>query len=33
MKARLKALNNRVNNSEEQISDLEDREMEIIQSG
>ena len=33
MKAELKALKNRMNNAEEQISDLEERIMEIIQSG
>ena len=32
MKAELKAMNSRINNAEEQISDLEDRIMEIIQS-
>ena len=32
MQAELKALNSRVNNAEEQISDLEDRIMEITQS-
>ena len=32
-KAELKALNSRMNNAEEQISDLEDRIMEITQSG
>ena len=31
--AELKALKNRMNNTEEQISDLEDRIMEITQSG
>ena len=33
MKAELKALNSRKNNAEEWISDLEDRIMEITQSG
>ena len=33
MQAELKALKCRRNNSEEQISDLEDRIMEITQSG
>ena len=33
MKAELKAMNSRMNNAEEQISDLEDRIMEITQSG
>ena len=32
-KAELKAMNSRMNNTEEQISDLEDRIMEITQSG
>ena len=32
MKAELKAMNSRMNNAEERISDLEDRIMEIIQS-
>ena len=31
-KAKLKAINTKLNNSEEQISDLEDRIMKIIQS-
>ena len=31
--AELKALNSRMNNAEEQISDMEDRIMEITQSG
>ena len=31
MKAKLKSMNSRMNNAEEQISDLEDRIMEIIQ--
>ena len=31
-KAELKAMNSRLNNAEERISDLEDRIMEIIQS-
>ena len=33
MKAELQALKRRMNNAEEQISDLEDRIMEITQSG
>ena len=33
MQAELKALKNRMNNAEEQPSDLEDRIMEITQSG
>ena len=33
MKAELKAMNSRINNAEERISDLEDRIMEITQSG
>ena len=33
MQADLKALKRRMNNAEEQISDLEDRIMEITQSG
>ena len=33
MQAELKALKSRMNNAEEQISDLEDRIMEITQSG
>ena len=33
MKAELKALNSRMNNAEERISDLEDRIMAITQSG
>ena len=33
MQAELKALKSRMNNAEEQISDLEDRIMESIQSG
>ena len=33
MKAELKAMNSRMNNAEESISDLEDRKMEITQSG
>ena len=33
MQTELKALKNRINNAEEQISDLEDRIMEITQSG
>ena len=33
MQGELKALESRMNNAEEQISDLEDRIMEIIQSG
>ena len=33
MKAELKAMNSRMNNTEERISDLEDRIMEITQSG
>ena len=32
MKAELKALNSRMNNAEERISDLEDRVMETTQS-
>ena len=32
MKAELKAINSRMNNTEERISDLEDRIMEITQS-
>jgi len=32
MKRKLKAINSKLNNVEEQISDLEDRIMEIIQS-
>ena len=32
MKAELKAMNSRMNNAEEQISDLEDRIMKITQS-
>ena len=32
MKAELKAVNSRMNNAEERISDLEDRLMEITQS-
>ena len=32
MKPELKAMNSRMNNAEEQISDLEDRIMEITQS-
>ena len=32
MKAELKAMNSRMNNAEGQITDLEDRIMEIIQS-
>ena len=33
MQAELRALKSRMNNAEEQISDLEDRIMEITQSG
>ena len=33
MKTELKALNSRINNAEEQISDLKDRIIKIIQSG
>ena len=33
MKAELKAVNRRMNNAEEQISDLEDRIVEITQPG
>ena len=33
MKAEQKAMNSRMNNTEERISDLEDRIMEITQSG
>ena len=33
MKAELKGLNSKMNNAEEQISDLEDRITEITQSG
>ena len=33
MQAELKALKSRMNNAEEKISDLEDRTMEITQSG
>ena len=33
MQANLKALKSRMNNAEEQISNLEDRIMEITQSG
>ena len=33
MKAELKTLKSRINNAEEQISDLEDRIMEVTQSG
>ena len=32
MKAELKVMNSRMNNAEEQISDLEDRIIEIIES-
>ena len=33
MQAELKAMKSRINNAEEQIHDLEDRIMEITQSG
>ena len=33
MKAELKEINSRINNSEKQVSDLEDRIREITQSG
>ena len=33
MQTELKALKSRINNAEEQISDLEDRIMQITQSG